>query len=50
MLDHLGRSAEAASIERAVQGCVEAERCTADVGGTLSTPQAGDAVVERLEL
>jgi len=50
MLDHLGRSGEAAAIERAVQGCVAAERCTSDVGGALSTPQAGDAVVERLEL
>jgi 3-isopropylmalate dehydrogenase len=50
LLEHLGRPAEAAAIERAVQNCVEAERCTSDVGGTLSTSQAGDAVVERLEL
>jgi 3-isopropylmalate dehydrogenase len=50
LLEHVGRSAEAAAIERAVQSCVEAERCTSDVGGTLSTAQAGDAVVERLEL
>ncbi|HTO74764.1 MAG TPA: 3-isopropylmalate dehydrogenase [Thermoanaerobaculia bacterium] len=50
LLEHLGRSAEAAAIERAVQNCVEAERCTSDVGGALSTSQAGDAVVERLEL
>jgi len=50
LLEHVGRPAEAAAIERAVQSCVEAERCTSDVGGTLSTAQAGDAVVERLEL
>ncbi len=50
LLEHLGRPAEAAAIERAVRNCVEAERCTSDVGGTLSTSQAGDAVVERLEL
>jgi 3-isopropylmalate dehydrogenase len=50
LLEHLGRPAEAAAIERAVQGCVETERCTADVGGKLATSQAGDAVVERLEL
>jgi 3-isopropylmalate dehydrogenase len=50
LLEHVGRPAEAAAIERAVQNCVEAERCTSDVGGTLSTSQAGDAVVERLEL
>jgi 3-isopropylmalate dehydrogenase len=50
LLEHLGRLTEAAAIEHAVAACVEAGRCTADVGGALTTSQAGDAVVERLEL
>ena len=50
MLEHLGRQAEAAAVERAVQQCVRARRGTRDVGGELSTSQAGDAVLERLEL
>ena len=50
LLEHLGRVGEAAAIERAVQACVEEDQCTGDVGGTLTTSQAGDAVVRRLEL
>jgi 3-isopropylmalate dehydrogenase len=50
MLEHLGRAAEAAAVERAVKECVRAKRGTRDIGGELSTSQAGDAVVERLEL
>jgi len=48
MLEHLGRKKEAEAVERAVAACVAARRCTADVGGTLSTGEAGDAVCERL--
>ena len=48
LLDHLGRSAEAAAIEAAVRACVEAGRCTADVGGTLTTSDAGEAVRDAL--
>jgi 3-isopropylmalate dehydrogenase len=48
MLEHLGRPEEAREIERAVGECVRGRRCTFDVGGELSTSQAGDAVVERL--
>ena len=48
MLEHLGRPDEARAVEAAVQACVQARRCTADVGGELSTSQAGDAVCERL--
>ncbi|HEY6148040.1 MAG TPA: isocitrate/isopropylmalate family dehydrogenase, partial [Thermoanaerobaculia bacterium] len=48
MLEHLGKSEEAAAIERAVQACVAERRCTADVGGTLSTLEAGDAVCQAL--
>ena len=43
-------SEEAAAVERAVSQCVASMKCTQDVGGSLSTGQAGDAVVERLDL
>lgn len=49
MLDHLGKSAEALEIERAVRDCVRNSLCTPDIGGALSTWAAGDAVCERLE-
>jgi 3-isopropylmalate dehydrogenase len=48
MLEHLGHPAEAQAIERAVGECVRERQCTFDVGGELSTGQAGAAVVERL--
>ncbi|MDQ6892926.1 MAG: 3-isopropylmalate dehydrogenase [Acidobacteriota bacterium] len=48
MVEHLGHPEEAQAIERAVRECVRERRCTFDVGGGLSTGQAGDAVVERL--
>jgi 3-isopropylmalate dehydrogenase len=48
MLDHLGWRREAAALEDAVQACVRERCCTRDVGGTLTTAQAGDAVLERL--
>jgi 3-isopropylmalate dehydrogenase len=48
LLDHLGRRAEASSLEAAVAACVREGAATADVGGSLSTAQAGDAVCERL--
>jgi 3-isopropylmalate dehydrogenase len=50
LLEHLGRTAEAAAVERAVRDCLGEGRCTLDVGGGLTTSQTGDAVVERLEL
>jgi 3-isopropylmalate dehydrogenase len=50
LLEHLGKAAEAGAIERAVRVCIEQDLCTADVGGALTTWQAGDAVVQRLEL
>jgi 3-isopropylmalate dehydrogenase len=48
LLEHLGRAGEAAAIERAVQGCLDESLCTADVGGSRSTSQAADAVLDRL--
>ena len=50
MLEHLGHAAEAAAVERAVADCVRTGAATADVGGSLSTSGAGDAVCERLRL
>lgn len=50
MLEHLGRAAEAAAVERAVRSCVQAGLGTKDIGGELTTAQAGEAVVGRLEL
>ncbi|MEO8432910.1 MAG: 3-isopropylmalate dehydrogenase [Acidobacteriota bacterium] len=49
LLEHLGRKTQAEAIERAVAACVRERRCTADVGGDLSTEQAGEAVCQRLE-
>jgi 3-isopropylmalate dehydrogenase len=44
LLDHLGWPEEATRIERAVASAIDAGRCTRDVGGTLGTDAAGDAV------
>jgi 3-isopropylmalate dehydrogenase len=48
MLDDLGHVDEAAMIERAVVGAIEAGETTKDLGGTLGTQAAGDAVLRRL--
>ena len=48
MLRHLGFTAEAAAVEAAVAGAVEAGECTADAGGSLSTREAAVAVARRL--
>ena len=50
LLDHLGHSAEAAAVEEAVAVCVREGAATADVGGSLTTSAAGDAVCQRLRL
>ena len=49
MLEHLGHRTEAEAIERAVARCVREGRATRDVGGSLATSEAGDAVCETLE-
>jgi len=49
MVEFLGREEDARRIERAVEAAVQAGDVTRDVGGTLSTTEAGDAVVRRLE-
>jgi 3-isopropylmalate dehydrogenase len=48
LLDHLGHRREAASLEAAVAACVREKLCTKDIGGSLSTSAAGDAVVAKL--
>ncbi len=49
MLAHLGLPAEAAAIEAAVSAAIRARECTRDIGGELSTADAGDAVVKHLK-
>ena len=50
MLDYLGHAEEAQLIERAVIAALAAGETTHDLGGTLSTSAAGEAVERRLEL
>jgi 3-isopropylmalate dehydrogenase len=50
MLDYLERRQEADDVEKAVQSCVRECRCTRDIGGVLTTAQAGDAVIAKLSL
>jgi 3-isopropylmalate dehydrogenase len=48
MLRHLGHAEHAARLEEAVRAAVVAGETTADLGGTLGTRAAGDAIVQRL--
>ena len=48
MVRHLGQSEMASAIEGAVESALRAGECTRDLGGSLSTSEAGDAVVRRL--
>jgi 3-isopropylmalate dehydrogenase len=48
MAEHLGHHEMAVAIEGAVESAIRAGECTRDVGGNLSTSEAGDAVVKRL--
>jgi 3-isopropylmalate dehydrogenase len=48
MLETLGRSDDAARIERAVEGAVHAGDVTQDIGGSLGTREAGAAILKRL--
>ncbi len=50
LLDHLGHPGEAAAVEAAVAACVREGAATADVGGSLTTAAAGDAVCQRLRV
>jgi 3-isopropylmalate dehydrogenase len=48
MLEHTGVEGAARRIERAVEECLAAGECTADVGGKLGTAATGDAVARRV--
>lgn len=48
MLDYLGFKEASAAIERAVEAAVRAGETTADIGGRLSTTEAGAAIRRRL--
>jgi tartrate dehydrogenase/decarboxylase/D-malate dehydrogenase len=49
MLDHLGLPDEAARVMRAIETATAAGQVTADLGGTLTTAEAGAAIVSALE-
>jgi 3-isopropylmalate dehydrogenase len=48
MLEYLGYQTESRMIEEAVRAAISAEETTRDLGGKLSTQQAGAAIVNRL--
>lgn len=48
MLEHLGFTEPARSVESAVAACVENDETTGDVGGKLGTREVGEAVARRL--
>jgi 3-isopropylmalate dehydrogenase len=50
MLEYLGHGPESSIIERAVIAAIDANETTHDLGGTLGTRAAGEAVLRRLEL
>jgi len=49
MLEYLGHAEAAAAVERAVRGAIAAGETTRDLGGGLSTGQAGESVRKRIE-
>jgi len=49
MLEALGRPEDAARVERAAERAVQAGEVTQDIGGSLGTTQAGDAILRRLD-
>ncbi|MCU1347174.1 MAG: 3-isopropylmalate dehydrogenase, partial [Acidobacteria bacterium] len=50
MLEYLGFNAEHDAIERAVIGAIDDNETTHDLGGTLGTKAAGEAILRRLEI
>ena len=49
MVKHLGAPEMADAIEGAVESAIRARESTRDIGGNLSTSQAGDAIAKRLK-
>lgn len=48
MLEHLGQQEAADAVERAVVAAIADDRVTRDIGGSLSTTEAGAAIAERV--
>jgi 3-isopropylmalate dehydrogenase len=48
LLRHLGEASAAARVEKAMEDCLAARETTSDLGGSLSTAQAAQAVIKRL--
>jgi 3-isopropylmalate dehydrogenase len=48
MLEYLGHAEAAAAVERAVRECIAAGETTRDLGGSLSTPEAGEKIKGRI--
>jgi 3-isopropylmalate dehydrogenase len=48
MVEYLGYPEAGKAIEAAVRGAVSRNETTPDLGGALSTKQAGDAILRRL--
>jgi isocitrate/isopropylmalate dehydrogenase len=48
MLDTLGMSAEAAAVDAAILGAVEAGTGPPDIGGTLGTCETGEVIAQRV--
>src|SRR3954463_12041020 len=48
MLEYLGHTEAAAAVERAIRECIAAGETTADLGGSLSTGEAGEKIIGRL--
>ena len=48
MLDHLGEKEEAARVRHAVEDCISSGQVTPDLGGTLSTSEATDSIIQAL--
>jgi len=49
MLEYLGESEAGRAVEKAVSSAILAEETTRDLGGTLSTADAGEAIRRRIE-
>ena len=49
MLDYLGLTEPSAQLERAVTEAIKAGETTKDLGGTLGTKAAGEAILKRLD-
>jgi 3-isopropylmalate dehydrogenase len=49
MLEYLGHAEAAGAVERAVRDCVAAGETTRDLGGTLSTDEAGERIRGRIK-